>query len=698
MILPFEKPHRTDIEAMVRLAIPVVVVQVGMMLFGVVDTMVVGRLSSAALASVALGHVAVITISSFGVGLLLGIDPLLNQALGARDRNAFRRTVQRGFVLAGALMIPSALFLIPIGEVLALLGQPPETVPLAAAYSHISIPGLLPFYGWVVLRLTLQAMGRLRSIVATVIAVNIFNLAADWVLVFGAGPIPQLGPIGSAWASTIARTLLFVILLVVDRKDLWPLLRFDREAVRWRPLIRTARLGLPIGFNLQLEIVAFSVIALLMGGLGTVMMAAHQVAINIASLTFMVPLGVSQATAVRVGNAIDRAQSALHIGTGYVALEILVEQHLAVEQAKRGIDRRQFVRCLYRSQQTRLREAPPQLLIEIALQSGHPGKTPAEVARPVRALAAEQGTGVIRLVHPVGAEIVQLALHEHVPDTPFCLEQRARSALILTVDAGQERLGRQFCRRYLDHRRQPFGQQFEHATIDPCRRFAVVQQHRVQAREVTRVTGAFELKQGIDEHQLGQGPGYAEHGFAHLAQAAVLDPHQLAHDLPGHPVPDMPGLACEHHRLLVKMQTLSVQLARRHAARIFQFHAQGRQLVVDLVQQQFEQGQFEQLHAFESVIVARLFNDRVVMFDDDVAKRLHNRFAERLNRLFPQVLDIFADQRLDVGRACLHQAGTHCHVDVIIIYAARKAFEPKTGQLRALEPVEDCVGTGPRGS
>ncbi len=333
MVLPFEKPRRSDVEAMVRLAVPVVVVQVGMMLFGVVDTMVVGRLSSQALASVALGHVAVITISSFGVGVLLGIDPLLNQALGARDRNAFRRSVQRGFILAAALMIPSTLFLLPIGAVLALLGQPAETVPLAAAYSHISIPGLLPFYGWVVLRLAMQAKGRLRPIVATVIAVNLFNLVADWALVFGAGPIPQLGPIGSAWASTIARTLLFVILLTVDRKDLWPLLRFDRESFRWRPLIRTVKLGLPIGFNLQLEIVAFSVIALLMGGLGTVTMAAHQVAINIASLTFMVPLGVSQATAVRVGNAIGAgngggarraASSGLILGAGFMVLTAML--------------------------------------------------------------------------------------------------------------------------------------------------------------------------------------------------------------------------------------------------------------------------------------------------------------------------------------------------------------------------------------
>ena len=333
MTLPFEKPQRQDIHKMIRLAVPVVIVQVGMMLFGVVDTMVVGRLSSQALAAVALGHVAVITISAFGVGLLLGIDPLLNQALGADDRNAFRRSAQRGLILAAALMIPSTVFLLPIGGILALLGQPPDVVPLAAAYSRISIPGLLPFYGWVVFRLVLQSMGRLRPIVATVIVVNIFNLVADWALVFGAGPIPQLGPIGSAWASTIARTLLFVIILIVDRRDLWPLLRFERASMQLGPLIRTARLGLPIGFNLQLEIVAFSVVALLMGGMGAATMAAHQVAINIASLTFMVPLGVAQATAVRVGNAIGAgdgsgarraASSGLILGAGFMTLTAML--------------------------------------------------------------------------------------------------------------------------------------------------------------------------------------------------------------------------------------------------------------------------------------------------------------------------------------------------------------------------------------
>ena len=299
---------------MLRLALPVVVVQVGMMLLGVVDTMVVGHLSSQALAAVALGHVVVMAVSSFGIGSLLALDPLVSQAVGARDETAIRRSVQRGLVLAAALMVPSTLLLLPCEWVLTTFRQPPETIPLAAAYIRICIPGLLPFYGFVVLRQSLQAMGRLRPIVITIATVTLFNLVADYALVFGAGPIPQLGPVGSAWATTAARTLLFIILLVLGRRELRPLLeRLDPEVLLWPPLVRIVRLGAPIGFQVQLEILAFSAIALLMGLFGTVQMAAHQVAINLASLTFMVPLGVGSATAVRVGQAIGAGDIITHL-------------------------------------------------------------------------------------------------------------------------------------------------------------------------------------------------------------------------------------------------------------------------------------------------------------------------------------------------------------------------------------------------
>jgi MATE family multidrug resistance protein len=308
MTHPFDLPRRPDLEAMLRLALPVVVVQVGMMLLGVVDTMVVGRLSSEALAAVALGHVAIIAVSSFGIGMLLALDPLVAQAVGAGDTVAVRRSVQRGMVLAVGLMVPTTLLLLPAETVLTVLRQPPETVPISAAYVHICIPGILPYYGFAVFRQALQAMGRLRPIVITIVVVNLFNLIADWALVFGVGPIPQLGPVGSAWATTVARTLLFLVLLIAARAELGPLFgRLDRAVVQLQPLWRTVRLGAPIGLQVQLELLTFTVIALLMGGLGTVQMAAHQVAINLASLTFMVPLGVSSAAAVLVGRAIGAA-------------------------------------------------------------------------------------------------------------------------------------------------------------------------------------------------------------------------------------------------------------------------------------------------------------------------------------------------------------------------------------------------------
>ena len=330
MTHPFKLPHRDDLQAMLRLAVPIVVVQVGMMLLGVVDTMVVGRLSSEALAAVALGHVMIVAVSSFGIGMLLALDPLVAQAVGAGDATAVRRSVQRGLLIALGLMVPSILLLLPSQTVLGFFRQPAEIVPIAADYIRICIPGMLPFYGFVVLRQSLQAMGRVRPIVLTIVVVNLFNLVADWVLVFGVGPVPRLGPMGSAWATTAARTLLFVVLFVVAHKELGPLLsRLDREALRFRPLWRVIRLGTPIGFQVQLEIIAFAVIALLMGGFGTLQMASHQVAINLASLTFMVPLGVGSAAAIRVGQAIGagdsngarRAASAsVIIGAGFMSL------------------------------------------------------------------------------------------------------------------------------------------------------------------------------------------------------------------------------------------------------------------------------------------------------------------------------------------------------------------------------------------
>lgn len=288
-----------------RLALPVIVVQVGIMLMGVVDTVMVGRVSAAALASVAIGNLYFFVLSMFGLGTLLALDPVISQALGAGDERAVARALQRGLVLSLFLSVVVGAALLSAEPALRLARQPAAIVPDAAAYARICIPSLPAFFALGVFRQTLQALRRMRPIVITIIAANVANMALNWVLIFGHLGAPPMGAIGSAWASTISRWLAVAAIVYTAWPVLRPYLRpLRRDAVAIVPLFRMLRLGAPVGAQQLLEAGAFGAIGLLMGTFGTVQVAAHQVAINLASLTFMVPLAVGAAAAVMVGHAV----------------------------------------------------------------------------------------------------------------------------------------------------------------------------------------------------------------------------------------------------------------------------------------------------------------------------------------------------------------------------------------------------------
>jgi multidrug resistance protein, MATE family len=291
-----------------RLALPIVTVQVGLMMMGVVDTLMVGRVSAAALAAVALGNIYFFSVAIFGMGVLFALDPVISQAVGARDDTAIARGVQRGLVLALVLAALALIPLLAVEPLIVLLAQPADVVPMAAGYVHAATPGILAFFAFVVLRQTLQAMDRVRPIVAAIVLANLVNVALNWTLVFGRLGFPALGPVGTGWASTISRWTMLVGLILFTLSRLGPYLRpAGREVLRLRPLGRMLRIGLPVGAQLELEVGAFAAVALVMGWIGTAEMAGHQVAINLASLTFMVPLGMAQAASVRVGQAVGRA-------------------------------------------------------------------------------------------------------------------------------------------------------------------------------------------------------------------------------------------------------------------------------------------------------------------------------------------------------------------------------------------------------
>ena len=319
---------------MVRLAGPVVLAQVGIMLMGVVDTAMVGRVSSATIAAVALGHIYWTNLTIAGMGVLFVLDPIISQAVGAGDHDDVARGVQRGVLLALLMSVPTALLLIPGEFFLGLLRQPAEVIPIAAAFTRWRILGVVPFYLFVTFRQSLQAMAVVRPVVVSIIVANVANVVLNWILIYGHLGFPAFGANGSAISTVLSGWLMLGILLSMGWKQLRPALRpWRKESSRWLPLWRMVRIGLPVGFQQWLEIAVFAFGAVTIGWFGAVPLAGHEIALNLAALTFMVPLGISGAAAAMVGRAIGRedlpaarrdAVAAIAVGLGFMSIAALV--------------------------------------------------------------------------------------------------------------------------------------------------------------------------------------------------------------------------------------------------------------------------------------------------------------------------------------------------------------------------------------
>lgn len=308
---------------MLRLAVPVVIAELGWMAMSVVDTIMVGRISPEAIGAVSIGGVLFMTAGVFGAGMLLGLDTLVPQSFGAGDvddcHHSLVQAIYGVFALGPALMLPMFLLL----PSLSTIGLTPEVAELTRPYANALLWSAVPLLLFMTFRQYLQGMNRVRAITFTLISANLVNVFANWVFIFGNLGMPAFGVEGAGWASCASRVYMCVALgayLLWDAHRRRTGLFHASRALDWPRLRRLAGLGFPAAMQRGLEIGVFAVATALIGTLNPESLAAHQVALNAASVTFMVPLGISSAAAVRVGQALGRRDAEWAHLSGWTAL------------------------------------------------------------------------------------------------------------------------------------------------------------------------------------------------------------------------------------------------------------------------------------------------------------------------------------------------------------------------------------------
>jgi MATE family, multidrug efflux pump len=325
---------RHELRPTLSLALPLVLAEIGWMSMGIVDTVMVGHLpdSARAIGAVSISSNLFNVLAFFGGGVLIGLDTLVAQAFGAGRREDCHRSlvnsIYLSIVMTPFLMLPVWFF----GPLLQRLHIEPQVATLAVPYMKALAWGLFPLLLYFAVRRCLQAMNMAQPIAFALVSANIINAFFNWVLIYGKLGAPAMGVVGSGWSTALSRVYLAVVLVTYllwyDRRHRTELLKtpINIDYLRIRRLIA---LGLPAAMQMTLEISVFALATALIGRLGALALATHQIALNTVALTYMVPLGISSAAAVRVGHAIGRGKpiaagnagdAAIFLGASFMTL------------------------------------------------------------------------------------------------------------------------------------------------------------------------------------------------------------------------------------------------------------------------------------------------------------------------------------------------------------------------------------------
>ena len=305
----FNRP--AELLQIAKIALPIIGAQLLQVSMGVIDTVMAGRIDALSIAAIALGSSIWFFVMLIGFGILLALTPILSQHIGSQNKRLVREEFRQGLWLALALGFITILMLVTVGSALSLMGIKPEIIPPAHDYL-VWIAWSLPFTMlYLVPRSVSEAMANTMPLLWIQLIALPLNILGNYLLMYGNHGFPEMGASGAALSTGIAQAVSCVAIFIYTYKEP-KYLDFDlfkrMTPPNWGHIYQTFLVGWPIAITMAMEVGLFSATALVMGRFGVDATAGHQIALNLASLTFMIPLGCGMALTVRIGQSVGANQ------------------------------------------------------------------------------------------------------------------------------------------------------------------------------------------------------------------------------------------------------------------------------------------------------------------------------------------------------------------------------------------------------
>jgi MATE family multidrug resistance protein len=289
-----------------KLSIPITIGQIALIAAGFVDTVMAGRISPLALGAIAVGANLWIPVYLFSVGLMMAVSSMVAHYFGAGLYAPIRDLLKQSLMISVVLGLLGMLAVRKLSFLMDWIGIDAGIVPVATEYLYAVSWGIPATCAYLALRFVSEGIGYTRPMMVIQVLGLIFNVFLNYVLMFGKLGAPAMGAVGAGWAtaSVMWINLLLLVIYIFSHHRYTEIWQAKKEKINWARSREMLHLGMPIALTLVNEVGMFSAVGLLMGSLGVVEVAAHQIAINFAGMMFMIPLGISAATTIRVGHAL----------------------------------------------------------------------------------------------------------------------------------------------------------------------------------------------------------------------------------------------------------------------------------------------------------------------------------------------------------------------------------------------------------